>query len=340
MDKNKKIIITILVMFSIVLIGFYFHFSNKLIRQLHGPLEGVDSIMTFDNNLYVISKDNHIFTWQWDNLKRWPIVAKPQASCISAVAADKIIYNPSNSDKLILTDLKAEQEIANLSLPIGSECKKIKISPNGKFGISLLNEKDQSGLAFFDNEFKDLKVAFQKNIKEEKINIEDIAISNDANLIVGAGKKDKAWIFIKDIKNDKILWEKTFDEYSQFSIVDFSPDGKTIYVAEKIRFILAIDSITGNILRTYEMPVYQTPAHQKQNISSVAISPDGKILAVDTEPARTIWFWEISTGKKIDTLYANDFTVSDIAFSPDSKYLATGCLVRPEIKIWKVPQSK
>jgi WD40 repeat protein len=180
----------------------------------------------------------------------------------------------------------------------------------------------------------------EKKANDEKCTIFDAAVNDDGNLICVVGKKDKGWIFIKDVKNDKILLEKTFDEYGQFTIVKFSPDGKNIYVAEKIRFILCLDSNTGNILRTYEMPVYNTPANQKQNISAIAISPDGKIFAADTEPACTIWYWNIGMGEKIMEFRANDFTVSDIAFSPDSKFLATGCLVRPEIKIWKVPVQK
>jgi len=53
-----------------------------------------------------------------------------------------------------------------------------------------------------------------------------------------------------------------------------------------------------------------------------------------------VWFWDISSGKKIGQISASALTVSDITFSPDSKYLATGCLVSPEIKIWKVPRPK
>jgi WD40 repeat protein len=113
-----------------------------------------------------------------------------------------------------------------------------------------------------------------------------------------------------------------------------------LFVSEKVRFIISFDSATGQTIRVFEMPLYNTPAHQKQNICCIAISPDGKILAADTEPARTVWFWDIASGREIGKIYASDLTVADIAFSPDSKYLATGCMVSPEIKIWKVPQPK
>ncbi|MGD0784740.1 MAG: hypothetical protein ABR969_02890 [Sedimentisphaerales bacterium] len=273
-------------------------------------------------------------------------MAKPQAIVAVPLADDKIIYNPlADSKKLIITNLKADKELTSLSLPYEAGCKKIKISSNEKFGIVsvIFNEgtqKDWLKLAVFNSDSKDLSFVFQKDTRTEDFSLYDFAISNEGDLIAGAGEKDKAWVFVTDKKKENILWEKTFGEYGRFTSVKFSPDGKTLYVTEKVRYIVALDSATGNTIRVYEIPIYETPSNQKENVSCIAISPDGKILAADTEPGRTVWFWDIKTDKKIGTIYASDLTVSGMAFSPDSKYLATGCLVSPEIKIWKVPQPK
>jgi WD40 repeat protein len=201
-------------------------------------------------------------------------------------------------------------------------------------------QKDWFKLAVFDSELKAVSFVFQKDTNAEDFLLYDFTITNDGNFLAGAGKKNHAWIFITDVNNGNVLWDRTFDEYGQFTCVKFSPDGKTLFVAEKVRYIIALDSATGRTIKVFEMPLYNTPAHQKQNICCIAVSPDGQTLAADTEPASTVWFWDIKTGKKIASYHVSNLTVSSIAFSPDSKYLATGCMVSPEIKIWKVPQLK
>ena len=343
--KNRNLIIAIVIIIPILLM-FYADSKSNFVRQLQGPIEGTDRVVTVGDRLFVISKENNIYTWQWRDLSIWPVVAKPQAVTIVPFTNDKIVYCPSDSlSKLILTNLKADKEISSLSLGYGARCKKIKTSSNGKFGLASIIfkqgvQKDWFKLAIFDTDFKELSFVFRKDAAAEDFSINDFAVTNDSNVISVAGEKENAWVFVSDVNSQEVLWEKTFDEYGSFTSVKFSPDGKQLFVSEKIRHILVFDIQNGQLLKTFVMDKYQTPSNQKQNISSIAISPDGKTLAVDTEPAGMVWFWDISTGQKIGQIPASNLTVSDIAFSPDSKYLATGGLVSPEIKIWKVPRPK
>jgi WD40 repeat protein len=324
----------------------YSNSKNALVRQLQGPIEGTNRVFTVADRLAIVSNNNTVYAWQWSDLSAWPVVARLQAQTVVPITGDKIVYIPSvNLAKLILTDLKADKELAGLSLPYGAEGKKMNTSSNGKFGaVSVLfKEGVQKGwfkLAVFDSELKGLSFAFQKDTNVKDFLLYDFTITNDGKFLAGAGEEGRAWIFVMDVKSENILWEKVFSEYGRFTLVDFSPDGKILFVAEKVRYIIALDSTTGQTIKVFEMPLYNTPAHQKQNICCIAVSPDGQTLAADTEPASTVWFWDIKTGKKIASYHVSNLTVSSIAFSPDSKYLATGCMVSPEIKIWKVPQLK
>lgn len=344
--KNRNTIIVAVVIIILVLLMFYANSNSDLVRRINGPTEGTDSVLTIGDKLQVISKENKVFTWQWNDLKIWPTVAKTQAIVITPYANDKIIYNPSNNSvKLILTNLKADKEISSISLPYSAECKAIKTSQNGKFGILSVDFKEgtQKGLlklGVFNENSKEPSFVFQKDTNTENFAIYDFTITNNGQMLAGAGEKGKAWVFVSDVNSQSILWEKTFDKYGKFTCVEFSPDGKMLFVAEKVRHILTLDAATGELIKEFVMDEYQTPSNQKQNISCIDISPEGKTLAVDTEPAGVVWFWDIASGNKIDEIYASELTVSDIAFSPDSKFLATGCLVSPEIKIWKVPQLK
>ncbi len=337
MSKKKGFGIGLGVLVVFLLI-FLANSKSGLARKLLGPIEGSDSIFTNGNNLSVVSKNNQVFTWQWDNFKKWPTVAKPKAEVIIPIKSDRLVY--AANSKLILTDLKAEKELARLTLPYDTEPKKLVISSNGQFGLVSLAQKDKIKIALFNSEFKDLPVVFEKSTGEEKFTLFDYAVNDEGTLIAGVGKKDKAWVFVKDIKNDKILWEKTFDEYEFFTNVKFSPDGKALYVTERVRFIEVFDSAAGERLKTYEMPKYETPPNRAQNISCIAFSPDNKIFAADTEPAGVVWLWDIVSGQLIKQLPVGaSQIVSGLAFSPDSKYLATCYTVKPIIKIWEIPET-
>ena len=57
-------------------------------------------------------------------------------------------------------------------------------------------------------------------------------------------------------------------------------------------------------------------------VDGVAFSPDGQTLA--SESGRSIYLWDVSTGKLKDSLERWRYNVDSVAFSPDGQTLASG----------------
>jgi RNA polymerase sigma factor (sigma-70 family) len=95
-----------------------------------------------------------------------------------------------------------------------------------------------------------------------------------------------------------------------------SADGKTLISKTFYgdRTVCAWELATGKLL-------HQFPGHYDEN-HAVAISPDGKTLAVGHD--KLIRFWDMASGRELRQLKAPLPEVQGLAFSPDGKTLASG----------------
>ncbi|MDB5391173.1 MAG: hypothetical protein JWM11_6819 [Planctomycetaceae bacterium] len=79
--------------------------------------------------------------------------------------------------------------------------------------------------------------------------------------------------------------------------------------------------------------------------TSVAFSPDGKILAAGCNDG-SAKLWDLVSGKELRHWQAHDGTYCRVSFSPDGKTLATGCGTKflgksdLRIRLWSVPSGK
>lgn len=73
-------------------------------------------------------------------------------------------------------------------------------------------------------------------------------------------------------------------------------------------------------------------------ITSVALSPDGKLVAAGSLDTM-VRVWNVQTGHQVERLKGHKDSVYSVAFSPDGKCLVSGSLDRT-LRVWDLSQTK
>ncbi len=347
--KKKNPFIIFLLVFFVILIVMFMTNTQKTVEQtLSGPLSGVDKLFTIDDKLIAISCDSEVYTWDWQDLSKWPDVKEYQAAQIVPMNNNYVMMIPEKLDYQVVVKNLKDKSFHWVFSKGSYTIESINISSNGKFGCGYYIENETTGKIGFvviellvNHNGADLDrpivsgMALGNYITDKEIVINNSAISNDGKKTAIVGKKKRGWLSVRSSEPYSV-WRKDIAEVNELNKVTFSPDGKVVYVSEPGRFVFALNSETGDMIETFEMDKYETPANNPQTISCLTVSSDGRLLAAGTEPASNVWIWDAQSGAKINEITKESYTVSGAAFSPDSLYIATGILVRPNIDIFKV----
>ena len=343
MGKKKKnpIVLFLLAFVAIVILMLVGNLKSKRAQKLYGPRAGVERLSTCGELLVAISKDE-VYAWSWDDLSGWPQVGSVKAQKAVAMSSDRLIWVPSSeTNVLVVSNLKGDKELNRLPLPGNRRCKLLEVSANGEFAVTALESYGQSDsgiqLAVTDSALTSISQVVTKPIEGGLI-LNNIGVSDDGSMIAAVGRKDGGWVLVGDVRSRKVLWEQSFGETSAFNNVVFSPDAKTIYASEPGRFVYAFEVAAQRLVKKFEMDKYKTPPNNPQTILCVAVSPDGRLLAAASGPFSKIWIWDVQTGAKVAVIKTGQVATTGTAFSPDSSLLAAADLTTAAINIWKVSE--
>jgi WD40 repeat protein len=112
------------------------------------------------------------------------------------------------------------------------------------------------------------------------------------------------------------------------NILAFSPDGRTLVCA--VNKTVCLWGLPDGMLQwrqpddtTRHLPMKILESHEG-SITSLTISPDGRIIASGSEDC-TVRLWRLPDGAPLNILKGHSGAVCSLAFNPDGKTLASGC---------------
>src|SRR6266487_3714674 len=145
--------------------------------------------------------------------------------------------------------------------------------------------------------------------------LESLAFNPDKS-ILAAGRFDGT-IFLWNATTKKLVAHFRDDKQNHLKNIAFNLDGHVLATSYDDGTILLWDSANGRVLHRL------TQSTQNNNpVSTMAFSPDGKMLASGNNNA--VIFWNVATGKLIgQSLTADQATIEEVAYSRDGKTLAS-----------------
>ena len=157
-----------------------------------------------------------------------------------------------------------------------------------------------------------------------------VAFSPDGTLLAsggGDGVGEYGELVLWDLKSKQLRQSLLGTDEQQVWAVAFTPDGKRLVSGQVNGKVKVFDVASGASAGEMEAG---------ESLRSIAISPDGRILATGIH--QSIKLWDLAKKVLIRTLESsNDFMVGSLAFSPDGKWLASQ---DRRVRLWEIPEGK
>ncbi len=249
------------------------------------------------------------------------------ALLLSGASPNSIVFSPDGST---LAAGSTDGTVWLVALPSGPELfrfaghtslvSRVAFSPDGK---TLASGSLDSSVRLWDVAGK----VERMNLVGHSGIIVGVAFSPDGRVLASTSgvvsNDDSDRVRLWDVKTGSALG--IIDAAAITSLV-FLPDGESLATAGgRVGNNLNLWSLsTRRVVRSFDFDLF---------VWSIAISPDGKVLAGAAD--RTIRLWEVATGRTLSTLTGHMDLVQAVAFSPDGNTLVSASS-DTTIKLWEV----
>ncbi|KLT38664.1 WD40 repeat-like protein [Cutaneotrichosporon oleaginosum] len=172
--------------------------------------------------------------------------------------------------------------------------------------------------------------------------IRSICFSPDGKFLA-TGAEDRqirvSWTTIWDIKQQRIRHLLQGHMQEIYSL-DFSRDGRFLVSGSGDKSARVWDIEKGACIFDLRIEDFVHNEHGPidAGITSVALSPDGKLVAAGSLDTM-VRVWNVQTGQQVERLKGHKDSVYSVAFSPDGKSLVSGSLDRT-LRVWDLAQTK
>ncbi|RXK38139.1 glucose repression regulatory protein TUP1 [Tremella mesenterica] len=286
-----------------------------------------------------------------DLVRRGPLPPPPTSSAT---------YQPSNSPPQMLSDLDPDNVSRELKKE-GSDWFAVWSSQSKKqLDVSLvhtLNHETVVCCVKFSNDGKYLATGCNRtaqiyDVKDGRkvcvlldesttrtgdLYIRSICFSPDGKYLA-TGAEDRQ-IRIWDIQKKRIRHLLQGHMQEIYSL-DFSRDGRFLVSGsgDKSARIWEIEKGQCVFDLRIEDFIHNETGPIDAGITSVALSPDGKLVAAGSLDTM-VRVWNVNTGQQVERLKGHKDSVYSVAFSPDGKLLVSGSLDRT-LRVWDLSQTK
>ncbi len=283
-----------------------------------------------DGNTLVSGATDHVIKlWDWETRRQistWKVEGSTSGLFPVAISPDGTRLASGFDDSTVrLWHVETQKEIASARKHIG-KVNSVSFSPDGTLlasagGFSTANGEEDRTIRLWD------AATLQEvgTLRGHEGRILSLAFSRDGATLA-SGSLDRT-VRLWDVATRTL--RTTLEQRHRVTTVSFSPDGPTLVFGAEDGVWLR-DMETGNAALL--------PGHEPGLVpNSVALSPDGALLAAAHSGDVPIKLWDMRTLEPAGTLPLDGHTnLVAVAFSPDGTSLAAGSFTSPRVPLWDV----